>query len=269
MIEVTLYGYGSKNTVQFLGALTALANFLSLRSHSRVDVLRQLVTSTLNPLEVRGILIYQIGEDLTAHLSGHYGVPGIFWEAFPLKINVSETHIVSNSFNQNKILLETKLEISEKIPVDLDKSLKENPPSLVAFPVTKFNSPAAIIVILKNDDYFATPEEDSFLLAVSSIFALHMFADDLNERIEEAADQILNKRIKPTKYITEIPTLSERQEIILKLISQKLTNFEISDAIGYSESTVRQETVRIFSLLNCSNRYEAAQIYINLNSKAE
>ena len=52
--------------------------------------------------------------------------------------------------------------------------------------------------------------------------------------------------------------LSRRQNNILNLIREKLTNREIGDELGYSESTIRQETMRIYQILHVNNRREAA-----------
>ena len=52
--------------------------------------------------------------------------------------------------------------------------------------------------------------------------------------------------------------LSRRQNNILNLIREKLTNREIGDELGYSESTIRQETMRIYQVLHVNNRREAA-----------
>lgn len=55
--------------------------------------------------------------------------------------------------------------------------------------------------------------------------------------------------------------LTERQQIILRLISENRTNLAISEILGYSESTIRQETISIFANLNCAGRKEASKIY--------
>lgn len=61
--------------------------------------------------------------------------------------------------------------------------------------------------------------------------------------------------------------LSERQLLILKLISEGRTNADIADVLGYSESLIRQETIKIYSFLDCSGRSEATSIFLNsLNS---
>ena len=55
--------------------------------------------------------------------------------------------------------------------------------------------------------------------------------------------------------------LSERQQVILRLISENRTNLVIGELLGYSESTIRQETISIFAKLNCTGRKEASKIY--------
>jgi DNA-binding NarL/FixJ family response regulator len=44
------------------------------------------------------------------------------------------------------------------------------------------------------------------------------------------------------------------------------TNATISNTLGYSESTVRQETIKIFFKLGCKDREEAAN-YFNSRRK--
>jgi DNA-binding NarL/FixJ family response regulator len=55
--------------------------------------------------------------------------------------------------------------------------------------------------------------------------------------------------------------LSQRQDLILRMISEGRTNLAIGEILQYSESTIRQETIRIFSKLGCDGRVEAADIY--------
>ncbi len=52
--------------------------------------------------------------------------------------------------------------------------------------------------------------------------------------------------------------LSERQRLVLVGIVMKKTNNSIASELGYSVSTIRHETMRIFEILGVSNRIEAA-----------
>lgn len=53
--------------------------------------------------------------------------------------------------------------------------------------------------------------------------------------------------------------LTERQTHILKRIAGGSTNHEIASALGFSVSTIRHETMRIFQILSVSDRQEAAR----------
>lgn len=71
-------------------------------------------------------------------------------------------------------------------------------------------------------------------------------------------------------YWTVSSELSERQLQILKLMSAGKTNGAIARELGYSESTVRQETIVIYRALGVDGRDEAvarAAEWDLLNSK--
>ncbi|CAB4771678.1 unannotated protein [freshwater metagenome] len=57
---------------------------------------------------------------------------------------------------------------------------------------------------------------------------------------------------------SEDQILTIRQLEVLKLMAQEKTNYQISKLLGYSVSTIRHETMRIYSALGVSDRAEAA-----------
>jgi DNA-binding NarL/FixJ family response regulator len=56
--------------------------------------------------------------------------------------------------------------------------------------------------------------------------------------------------------------LTERQEVILRMMSEGRTNSAIGRLMGYSESTIKQETMKIFTKLGYNDRDQASQIYL-------
>ena len=54
--------------------------------------------------------------------------------------------------------------------------------------------------------------------------------------------------------------LSQRQLAILRGLSDEKTNRQISEELGYSVSTIRHETMRIYEILKVSDRLEAAVV---------
>ena len=61
--------------------------------------------------------------------------------------------------------------------------------------------------------------------------------------------------------------LTPRQQLILQMISEGRTNIGIGEMLKYSESTIRQETIKIFSKLGCHGRDQASTIYKDQLSK--
>jgi DNA-binding CsgD family transcriptional regulator len=55
------------------------------------------------------------------------------------------------------------------------------------------------------------------------------------------------------------PVLTERQSIVLGFMADGLTNAQIAQQLMLSESSIRQETVRIYRALGVSSRVEAAK----------
>jgi len=51
--------------------------------------------------------------------------------------------------------------------------------------------------------------------------------------------------------------LTKRQIAIIDMMSQQMTNMQIARELGYSESTVRHETMRIYEILQANGRREA------------
>ena len=62
------------------------------------------------------------------------------------------------------------------------------------------------------------------------------------------------------EVVKEERQLSERQLAILRGLSDEKTNRQISEELGFSVSTIRHETMRIYEILKVSDRFEAAVV---------
>lgn len=58
----------------------------------------------------------------------------------------------------------------------------------------------------------------------------------------------------------ELPAMTSRRQEVLRLLSLGLTNSQIARRIGFSESTVRHETIAIYKILGVKDRSNAARI---------
>ena len=116
--------------------------------------------------------------------------------------------------------------------------------TFINIPMQVEGHPIACIGLSSRADVKRTAELSSFLTAISGMTGL--YAQNLPE-FKGARQSGTSRRV-----------LSRRQNNILNLIREKLTNREIGEELGYSESTIRQETMRIYEILSVDNRRHAA-----------
>jgi DNA-binding NarL/FixJ family response regulator len=60
---------------------------------------------------------------------------------------------------------------------------------------------------------------------------------------------------------------SRRQRDVMHLISEGLTNPQIATELGFSESTIRQETMRIYEILGATGRADAVRMYRSMGQR--
>ena len=129
--------------------------------------------------------------------------------------------------------------------------------TFIVSPIFQSATPVAALGIFSRDVIHPDAESEAFLQAVGSVFSMHMFRQDSNghEHLNLKGKQV------PSNSGFADNELTERQHIILRLISEDRTNLVISEILGYSESSVRQETIKIYAKLRCAGRKEASEIY--------
>ncbi len=112
-----------------------------------------------------------------------------------------------------------------------------------------------------------------YLEAISIILANALLSQRANHRPPLKSSALGRSHISHAEPFTFDPSeynqpLTERQNLILKLIAEGRTNAAIADVLGYSESLIRQETIKIYAKLGCSGRNEAAQIFNKMQTRA-
>jgi DNA-binding NarL/FixJ family response regulator len=255
-------------SLDYLGKVAEFTEFIGLRSHDQKDVLRFLTLSTFQELSVTCIAITELEDSGDLRVSGIFGIDRSAFECFPIISKISDANPIAEVLRLRRIVwINTLPNWPSEYPNLKGLTLPNNEATIICFPIDKFGLPGACLTLFSTEVIDLSVEMQSYLRAIGSIFSLYLFKDDLEERIRRAADEISQDRLRRPKSDDKSFVLSDRQIVILKLISQGLTNIKISEQIGYSESTVRQETMRIFATLGCSNRREAGQIYIDLYSE--
>lgn len=166
------------------------------------------------------------------------------WQEFPL----SEKLPVTDCIRNDQLIWLADTNDWQKDYPDLAKYPGDSfSNTFIAASIDIHGAPAAALGIMCNVQIAPTPELISFVSAVAAMVALFL------SRITEGrlGNVIRGELVGNQAY------LSQRQMKILQLMAQDFTNPQIGKELGFSESTVRQETMRIYQILQVAGRKEA------------
>ena len=144
-------------------------------------------------------------------------------------------------------------------PVDVAESVGGTPlalagtESIVVLPITRLGIPERVLVLLFDVPLPANPASGPFISAVKSLLELHG-GGEWSPKAGPAAPT----QARPTS--AEAVELSARQLRILGLLARGKTNRWIAAELGFSESTIRQETLRLYRALGVNSRSDAVKV---------
>jgi DNA-binding CsgD family transcriptional regulator len=121
----------------------------------------------------------------------------------------------------------------------------KNANTFIGIPIDVPGSAVGSIGIMSKKKIAQSYEVTSFLWIVGSLVTLSLVNSQTEQDVEES--------------------LTRRQIEILEFLGQEYSNREISRELGFSESTIRHETMKIYQVLNVTGRKEAVQAAIAQN----
>lgn len=163
------------------------------------------------------------------------------WKSVPLEQNVPATDAVKED---RLVWLADNKEWEEQYPHLLHFPGSEKLQTLINAPLYLTGSPIGVLGIMCGEKHLATSEDIAFVDIVAGLVSL----------------QISKSQTKAMQLEERSAYLTKRQLVIIEKISQQMTNMQIARDLGYSESTIRHETMRIYELLQASGRREAVAI---------
>lgn len=125
--------------------------------------------------------------------------------------------------------------------------------SFIAWPISIRGAHMSVLGLCLNRIEAPCPELVSFFETVGGVIALQQ--SKLAELDSGSTDQDLSKKFS---------LFTRRQREVIRLISDGLTNMQIASELDFSESTIRQETMRIYELLGATGRTDAIRMYRSL-----
>ena len=202
------------------------------------EICRALITDYLKPYGACCARLGRLNKDDSYHYLGQYGfdtnetgklVPGQFWRHMKdIEVNqIAAGHQPGPWTSTNKQLL-----------VELR---------------AKGSTYGWMNVIFTNEK---TPEEKKLIVEVLENYALPI---SLFLSLTHGQDLSSEKDLGIEKGLPSVDALTKRQLNILKGMVDGKTNHDLATQLGYSVSTIRHETMRIYQALAVSDRREAAQ----------
>jgi DNA-binding CsgD family transcriptional regulator len=206
-----------------------------------------LVLKTLVPLGANQIFLSQLHPDGMVRPIDAFGyseeqLEG--WREFPFSEKLPVTDAIRND---QLVWLADHEDWEREYPELLNYPGELASQTFIALSIDIHGAPAGALGVMSRKQVEPTPELISFFSAIGGMVGLYL------SRISQGRfAQIIRGNEGANGEF-----LSPRQMRILDLMAQSYTNPQIAKDLGFSESTVRQETMRIYQILQVSGRKEA------------
>ena len=209
------------------------------------DFCKHFVHRVLRRYEAVGALIGLVGNDSKCHAVGKFGdwqlAPGAVFDLW------SATPIAETIKTGSPVFVDTPKSLATKFP-DTDSHLA----GANSYIYAPFESTSRAIGFLAFG--FAHPQKSREVDEVEIQMAA-MAAEYISMSVRRV---ISETTLEKSSRLEDSSDLSNRQLIILHQMAEGKTNQQIGRNLNLSESTIKQESVKIFRKLGVPNRIEAA-----------
>ena len=242
----------------YIKRVSEFISFLSLREHKLEDVLSHLVHRVLIDIQATSIFISSLNPRNEVEMVGQFGIDPAMWQVYPQGTSIFEKYPITDAMRNRKTTwINTLPERGDEYPLLQQQNFPGAEKSFICMAIEKCATPVAVVGIFASPVVEVDVEIDAFLGTIANLLSLYLCN---RSDLPLSPNLPQGKLVAPKKTITN-QVLSERQMLILKMISENRTNILISELLGYSESTIRQETIKIYAILGCNGREEASRIY--------
>lgn len=242
----------------FIKRVSEFISFLSLREHELEEVLSHLVHRVLVDLGTTSVFVSSLNPKNEVEMVGQFGINPEIWKEYPQGTSIFDKYPITDALrNRKTIWINTLPDWGEEYPLLKPYTFPGKERTFICFAIEKCGTPVAVMGFFAMPTIELDAEIDAFVGTIANLLSLYLYrhVDSLsNLKVVNSKPTILKNNVHDEK-------LTERQMLILRMISENRTNILISELLGYSESTIRQETIKIYAKLGCNGREEAARIY--------
>lgn len=249
-------------------AMLGMVRFLMARP-TCAQICQELSLNLLSAHQPRSVMIALFGADGALHVVGEFGLAAhevervstvSLWDGQPMADAVRNGHPV--------LIPDGTLALHDDDPI---VGVGPDARALAAWPLTLPSQRVGVLQL----SFVEAPDAPLLradLTGVSAVLALYLSLltsiSAMPDRAVEALGAIESSRAFPVGEFASLyvqgaarkpapSRLSPRQQEILTLMAQELTNAQIAKRIGFSESTVRQETMVIYRYFGVGGRQDA------------
>lgn len=249
----------------YLNLISDFTAFLSGRNHTLEEILNHLVRVVLVPLEVEALSLKQLNANNEVETIAQSGMPLEISQQYVTRYNLSEKYPTTDTLRYRRTTwINTLPDWGDDYPLLKNVPHTTGAKSYIVFPIERAGTPVASLGLYSRMVIHPDAEIEAFLKAIGSVFSMHMYRASNKIKSELQTVEDLNHSSSSNVLIA----LTDRQLIILRLMSEENTNLQISELLGYSESTIKQESIKIYSKLGCDSRFEAVQIFQQQSTKS-
>ena len=242
----------------YVERISEFISFLSLRTHTLEVVLSHLVHRVLVDIQATSIFVSSLSHRNEVEMLGQFGINPEIWQVYPQGTSVFDKYPITDAMRTRKtVWINTLPDWGQEYPLLEPYPFPGTERTFICLAIEKCATPVAVVGIFASSVIEVDGEIDAFLGTIANILSLYLY----NEEKLVSSEKVLMDKSVALKTGQSNSVLTERQILILKLISENRTNIVISERLGYSESTIRQETIKIYAKLRCNGREEASNIY--------
>jgi DNA-binding CsgD family transcriptional regulator len=232
--------------------------FLGDQDHNIEEVLAHLVLRAMAPLQATSAFISILDNQNSIITVGRFGIPEETTSSYEERFQLSDRLPITDALRLRKIVVVNTLpKWPSEYPLLVDTPYPTMEASLISFPIERCGTPMAVATVFFNFKVLLNDETIEFIDSIANLLSLYLFSPAYRH---ESRKDFTPEDVIGIQSQRGLP-LSQRQDLILRMISEGRTNLAIGEILQYSESTIRQETIKIFSKLGCDGRLEAADIY--------
>lgn len=226
-----------------------LISYLGDPSISFNELAKFLTLKTFQGCNAKAVYLMNLTSDAHLELIASFGQSEEQLQGWK-RISLEETLPGTDAIKEDRLVwLSDQDDWEEAYPVLSQYPGDHTMHTLVNAPLYTRSSPCGVLGVMCNEVTRPTTENIAFIDIIAGLVSLHLSKFYSKQQSLEDRGAYLTKR----------------QITILEMISQQMTNMQIARELGYSESTIRHETMRIYELLQASGRREAVVIARKLN----